>query len=182
MKVHEVSPGQPLAKARNPASVILLQLSRFSVVSPGQLGKACTPISEIAGTERSSGISPGQPLAKACTPTSVILAQSQRFSVVSPGPTAGQSLQCSIRDFVVGEPRAVVCQGLHSDVCDLVEVAKIQRCKPGAVAGQSLHSDAAVAVFTSGHTSKRVIVSCERASPARAVDSGSVARKQLVYS
>ena len=37
MKVHEVNLGQPLAKACNPTSVILLPLSRFSVVSPGQL-------------------------------------------------------------------------------------------------------------------------------------------------
>ena len=63
-----VSPGQPLAKACNPTSVILLQPSRFNVASSGQpLAKACSPMLEAAVTEGSSEISPGQLLAKACT-------------------------------------------------------------------------------------------------------------------
>ena len=80
--------------------MILLQLSRFSVVSPGRLlAKACTLMSEVAVTEGSSDTSPGQPLVRACTLTPVILAQSQGFSAVSPGRPLAKALVTSLQYF-----------------------------------------------------------------------------------
>ena len=123
---HEVSPGRPLAKACNRTSVILLELSRFSVASSGQpLAKACTPMPEAAATEGSSEIRPEQPLAKAYTPTSVILAPSQGFSVVSVGQPLAQA--CTLMSEIANESSpGPARKSLHSKARDLLAESKIE--------------------------------------------------------
>ena len=125
----EITPGQLLAKACTPTSVILAQSQRFSAVSTGQpLAQACTPMSEIAVPERLSELRPGQPLAKVCTLMPEIWLYQHSSNEVSPGQSLAQA--CTVDSAPVPQLQGLVVDRIRSLIVRLLQLALLPQGFP----------------------------------------------------